>query len=87
MARELELVDSVRVEGTGKRDHGSTVYDPDNFSRAHEYSKSIRSAANAMVRDGVDVEDMLDLYYKTHLFDAPHDFDSFCTALESRILS
>ena len=82
ISRELELVDSVRVEGTGKRDHGTTVYDPDNFSRAHEYSKAIRAAANAMVRDGVDADNMLDLYYKTHLFDAPHFFDSFCIYIE-----
>lgn len=82
IARELELVDSVRVEGTGRRDHGTTVYDPNNFSRAHEYSKQIRQAANAMVRAGVDADNMLDLYYKTHLFDAPHFFDSFCIYIE-----
>lgn len=82
ITRELELVDSVRVEGTGKRDHGTTVYDPNNFSRAHEYSKQIRQAANAMVRAGVDADNMLDLYYKTHLFDAPHFFDSFCIYIE-----
>ena len=80
--RELELVDSVRVEGRGRRDHGYTVYDPDSFSRAHEYSKQVRQAANAMVRSGVDADNMLDLYYKTHLFDAPHFFDSFCIYIE-----
>ena len=72
----------MRVEGTGKRDHGTTVYDPNNFLRAHEYSKQIRQAANAMVRAGVDADNMLDLYYKTHLFDAPHFFDSFCIYIE-----
>lgn len=82
IARELEEVGAVRVEGRGKRDHGTTVYDKGNFSRAHEYSKRIRAQANAMVRDGVDVENMLDLYYKTHLFDAPHFFDSFCIYIE-----
>ena len=82
IARELELVDSVRVEGTGKRDHGQTIYDQGNFDRAHEYSKQIRQAANAMVRAGVDADNMLDLYYKTHLFDAPHFFDSFCIYIE-----
>ena len=76
------MLDSVKVEGVGKRDRGTTVYDDDNFSRAHEYSKRIRAAANQMVRDGVDVENMLDLYYKTHLFDAPHFFDSFCIYIE-----
>ena len=72
----------MRVDGTGKRDRGNTVYDPNNFSRAHEYSKQIRQVANAMVRAGVDADNMLDLYYKTHLFDAPHFFDSFCIYIE-----
>ena len=35
-----------------------------------------------MVRVGVDAYNMLDLYYKTHLFDAPHFFDSFCIYIE-----
>lgn len=75
-------MDSVRVEGFGKRDHGTTVYDKDNFNAAHDFSKQIRAAANKMVRDGVDADRMLDLYYKTHLFDAPHFFDSFCIYIE-----
>lgn len=82
IARELELVGSVVVEGTGKRDRATTVYDEGNFKRAHEYAKRVRAAANAMVRGGVDVDRMLDLYYKTHLFDAPHFFDSFCIYIE-----
>lgn len=82
ISRELEGVDAVRVEGTGRRDRGTTVYDPKNFLRAHEYAKRIRQAANAMVRSGVDADNMLDLYYKTHLFDAPHFFDSFCIYIE-----
>lgn len=80
--RELETVGAVRVESVGKREKPTTIYDDDNFSRAHEYSKAIRSAANKMVRQGVDAERMLDLYYKTHLFDAPHFFDSFCIYIE-----
>ena len=82
LCRELEMVGAVRVEGSGKRDHGTTVYDKDNFSRAHNYNKEVRQAANRMVRDGVDADNMLDLYYKTHLFDAPHFFDSFCIYIE-----
>ena len=82
MVRSLEADGAVTVMGQSKRDHGSTVFDPNNFSRAHEYSKQIRAAANAMVKDGVDSENMLDLYYKTHLFDAPYNFDSFCIYIE-----
>lgn len=80
--RELETVGAVRVESVGKREKPTTIYDDANFTRAHEYSKAIRSAANKMVRQGVDAERMLDLYYKTHLFDAPHFFDSFCIYIE-----
>ena len=82
LCRELEMDGAVIVEGKGKRDHGTTVYDEDNFTHAHEYNKQLRIAANKMVRDGVDADNMIDLYYKSHLFDAPHFFDSFCIYIE-----
>lgn len=82
LCRELELDGSVRVEGKGKRDYGTTVYDQDNFKLAHDFNKQLRVAANRMVRDGVDADNMIDLYYKSHLFDAPHFFDSFCIYIE-----
>lgn len=82
LCRELETEDAVRVEGIGRRDYGTTVYDEENFQSAHGFSKQIRAAANRMISDGVAVERMHDLYYRTHLFDAPHFFDSFCLYLE-----
>lgn len=82
ITRELEEIGMVTVDSRNKRDNGAKVYDEDNFDKAHEYSKRIRAAANRMVKDGVDVDRMLDLYYKTHLFDAPHFFDSFCIYIE-----
>lgn len=82
LCRGLEMDGAVHVEGRGKRDHGTTVYDDDNFTRAHELNKQLRVAANKMVRDGVDADNMIDLYYKSHLFDAPHFFDSFCIYIE-----
>lgn len=82
LVRELETEGSVKVEGSGKRDYGTTVYDQKNFKLAHDMNKRIRTGANCMVRDGVDPENMLELYYKTHLFDAPHSFDSFCIYIE-----
>lgn len=82
VCRELEREGEVRVDGIGYRDYGTTIYDQTNFDLAHEYSKKIRSAASKMVHDGVDVERMHDLYYRTHLFDAPHFFDSFCLYIE-----
>ena len=82
VCRELEVLDSVKVEGTGRRDHGTIVYDEDNFRLAHELNRKIRAGANGLLRIGVDADEMQDLYYKTHLFDAPHFFDSFCIYIE-----
>lgn len=82
LCRELETLDAIQIEGMKKRDYGTTVYDEINFAHAHNFSKKIRSAASAMIRDGVAVDTMHDLYYRTHLFDAPHFFDSFCLYIE-----
>ena len=82
LCRELEMDGAVHVEGRGRLDRGTTVYDPDNFTSAHDFNKQLRIAANRMVRDGVDADNMIDLYYKSHLFDAPHFFDSFCIYIE-----
>ena len=82
IVREYEIADSVLIDRVGRRDTGQTIYDKDNFAHAHEFNREIRAAANKMVRGGVDSERMLDLYYKTHLFDAPHFFDSFCIYIE-----
>lgn len=82
LCRELEQEGAVRVEGPGKRDHGTTVYNKDNFALAHDFSKAIRSAAMELLRSNNAPDLMLELYYKTHLFDAPHNFDSFCIYIE-----
>lgn len=82
LCRGLETEGAVTVETGGKRDYGTKIYDEDNFKAAHDFSRQIRNGANKMVRDGVDADNMLDLYYRTHLFDAPHFFDSFCLYIE-----
>lgn len=82
VCRELEMVDAVTVESTGRRDKGTIIYDEKNFADAHGLNAKIRAAANGMMRDGVMVDNMRDLYFRTHLFDAPHFFDSFCIYLE-----
>lgn len=82
IVRELEEVGMVEVLSTGRRENNEKVHDKENFDSAHKYNKEIRAAANRMVRMGVDVDAMLDLYYKTHLFDAPYVFDSFCIYIE-----
>ena len=82
LCRELEVQGAVTVYGNGSKGRETLVYDKDNFALAHEYSKQIRQAANAKIRDDWFAEEMLDLYYRTHLFDAPHFFDSFCIYIE-----
>ena len=82
LCRELEMKDALRVEGVGKRDYGTTVYDDKNFAAAHNYNKKVRQGASKMFRYGIKADQMLDLYYKTHLFDAPHFFDNFCIYIE-----
>lgn len=82
MCRELETVDSYIVEGRGRLGVDETVFEDQNFSDAHELNKLLRSYANRMVNDGVMVEDMWELYYKSHLFDAPYSFDSFSLYIE-----
>lgn len=82
LCRELETKDCIKVDGVGRRDYGTIIYDEGNFAAAHELNREIRRGANQMIKDGVLPDRMLDLYYKTHLFDAPHFFDSFCIYIE-----
>ena len=82
ICRELETVDSIKVLSGDRHNSSTTVYDTENFRLSHDFAKQIRAVANRMVSDGVEVERMLDLYYRTHLFDAPHFFDSFCIYIE-----
>lgn len=82
LCRGLEKEGSSVVIGGG--DHGvdSTHYDLANFDTAHRLVKDVRKAANEFVRTGHDAADALNLYYRTHLFDAPYNFDSFCLYIE-----
>ena len=82
LCRELEKEGAVRVEGTGRRDRPTTVHDKDNFATAHSLNKQIRSTANQLIRSNKAPDLMVELYYKTHLFDAPYFFDSFCLYIE-----
>lgn len=82
LCRELEVLDSAKLESRGRREKSEILYDQGNFDLAHDLNRKVRQSANAMLRDGVLVEEMHDLYYKTHLFDAPHVFDSFCIYIE-----
>jgi predicted phage terminase large subunit-like protein len=81
LVNAFELCRTLEVEGAssviGER---GIIYDQDNFALAHALNKKIRTKANGAIKDYG--ESMLDLYYKTHLFDAPFEFDSFCLYIE-----
>jgi len=82
LCRELEQEGAVIVEGAGKRDRDTTVYNKGSFALAHDFNKQIRTKAMELLRSNNAPDLMVELYYKTHLFDAPHEFDSFCIYIE-----
>lgn len=82
LCRELEEEGATTVLADFRHGQEVVKHDPNNFAEAHAYAKEIRRAANKCVRAGEDADEMLDLYYRTHLFDAPYDFDSFCLYIE-----
>lgn len=81
LCRELEREGSTSVVGA---DHGRDMvsFDQGNFDLAHDYARQIRKVAHGLAKSGKNVDRMLDLYYRTHLFDAPYRFDSFCIYIE-----
>ena len=72
LTRELEEKGS--FIGTDFSGREKRHYDEENFTKAHEYSREIRSASARLIRDFGD-EDMLLLNKRTLLFDSPHNFD------------
>ena len=82
LCRTYEREDSISVIGVdGNTGNSDVIFDEGNFAHAHGLVRKVRAAANKLVRDGYGTE-ALDLYYNTHLFDAPYNFDSFCIYLE-----
>ena len=79
LCRALEREDSYEVQHA----MGETelIYDDANFQTAHAIARKIRGAAGRLAKSGGGQE-MLDLYYACHLFDAPYWFDSFCIYIE-----
>ena len=82
LCRSLEREGSSTVIGGGDHGTDSIHFAQENFEAAHRLVKDIRKAANELVRSGTGGSDALDLYYRTHLFDAPYNFDSFCLYIE-----
>lgn len=57
------------------------LLEPDNFSLAHDLNKQLRQIAAAEFKSHRS-SNFYDLYDKTLLFDAPHDFDAFLRYVE-----
>lgn len=85
MIRALESEDSaVLTDADGNAISGMSgnFYDKYNFDRAHLLVKDLRSVCNQAIKTGKGSNDVVDLYWKCHLFDAPYEFDSFCLYIE-----
>lgn len=82
LCKILERDSMTTVSGTKAQKYKEIkMYDQGNFDAAHAAARRIRAKANQLAKAGYG-QDMIDLYYACHLFDAPHFFDSFCIYIE-----
>lgn len=73
--RQLEVECAANVDGI-------TIHNTINFNKAHRVSKNIRALSAQHFKDRSGGNRALDLYWATHLFDAPHFFDNYCLYIE-----
>lgn len=57
-------------------------YENEDFEQAHSVNKELRWYVQAAIKQRINVSEMFEIYKKTLLFDAPHDFDSFLLYIE-----
>ena len=76
----LDLARSIRLERSVEVD-GKVIYDEQMLHDSIELTKLIRTECAGWIRDHGD-RNAVELYRKSLLFDAPHDFDCFCRYLE-----
>ena len=76
----LDLARSIRSERSVEVD-GKVVYDEQNMKDSLDLTKLIRTECAGWIREHGE-QNAVDLYRKTLLFDAPHDFDAYCRYLE-----
>ena len=79
ICKNIERENSLEV--LNKNRTPETVFNEENFQKAHVLIKKVREAALECVRMAGD-RFAVDLYYQTHLFDAPYHFDSFMLYVE-----
>lgn len=80
MCRQIERLNHIAITDP-RNDETIIKYDPKYFEFAHTLVKDIRLYAGTSLKKNGSVE-MLELYKKILLFDAPYDFDSYCTYIE-----
>ena len=76
----LDLARSIRLEQSAEID-GKLILDQQMLHDSLDITKSIRTECAGWVRDHGE-RAAVELYRKTLLFDAPHDFDAYCRYLE-----
>ncbi len=81
LARDMELVGSSEVL-TSRGEYERTVFDEGNFKQAHHLARETRRLLAAELRNGRGNSDAEELYRSLMLFDAPHDFDTYCQYIE-----
>ena len=76
----FDLARSIRSEQSVEVD-GKTVYCDQNMIDSMELSRLIRAECSGWAKSQGN-EKAVDIYRRTLLFDAPHDFDAYCRYLE-----
>lgn len=76
----LDLARSIRLEQSAEID-GKLILDQQMLHDSIELTKLIRTECAGWIRDHGD-RNAVELYRKSLLFDAPHDFDAYCRYLE-----
>lgn len=56
--------------------------EPEDFKLAHNTNEQLRNSISKAIKERENVESFFELYKKTLLFDAPHNFDSYLLYLE-----
>lgn len=82
LCRSIEIIGSSTIAAIKPELPNTVIYADEAFKAARACSKKIRSACVRLVKAGHGSDRLLDLYYQSHLFDAPHCFDSFMLYIE-----
>ncbi len=75
LVRQLREVDAIYIDDV-------PTYAEKNFTVSKQYNAEIRKRCAEIIKSGDASSLTLDLYKRTLLFDAPHDFDSYCRYIE-----